>query len=450
MGIIKKIIKVISRLALYALSIVMIVSNFKSCKETDEGKDNICVASAAELLEEDIQPISGDDWTTTVDVKNNITNISYLNIAGTRTAYTINLCFYYLENFPKNFDVTIEAVNTNQNQNVYASFLIYAPDGDMIYRLRDDVEHITVKKEDLQKGTSFAYVIQTTQPNTEQTYNFSLYAYYGNYVPGFAQGVQAGYTQGYGDGVKSTSEVLITEGNSNYATSAGNIYTYMVADENSIKFQTTNHLGYVTLRLNSRLANGQKILISYDSLDHDIAFCVINSFGQGISQIFSIPASETSKTVEVILNIDGIYGTSSDIREFEIQNFVGSVPSTPVPITTITGLKIMAAPTGEAYYDNGYKNGFKDGETSGLTKGEQIGYEKAISENLNNAGIFSGLIAVLKLIFDLIADFMAKPIAGNITFGLIFVGLPATFGLISMTINLVKKFVGGGGGDSDG
>lgn len=99
--------------------------------------------------------------------------------------------------------------------------------------------------------------------------------------------------------------------------------------------------------MNSRLANGQKILISYDSLDHDIAFCVINSFGQGIAQIFSIPASETSKTVEVILNIDGIYGTASDIREFEIQNFVGtSAPSTPVPITTITGLKIMAAPTG--------------------------------------------------------------------------------------------------------
>lgn len=440
MWIIKKILKVILRLAMFALSIVIVISNIRSCKSREEGTDNVLVASA----EGNIQ--TRDLIYTEID----LLSIPYFKSFDFDNAPSgQNLISFNIKNAPtytKPF--TIELIINNEFQNNISLVLAVNTTSGWTQQGFEKVNSSTFYWESSKSIINDITMIQirTTAPNQQKT-TVQAYAYWGDYVPGFAQGVQAGYSQGYEAGVKSTAETLITEGNSTYATSAGNIYTYMVADDNSIKFQTTTYLGYVSLRFNSRLANGQKIVITYDSLDHDIAFGIISAYGQGLTQLFSIPASDTPKTVEVILNIDGIYGVSTDITKFEIQNFVGSAPSDPVPITTITGLKIMAAPTSETFYDNGYENGYNDGKAAGITEGTQLGYNQAVSENLNNAGIFAGLISVLKLIFDLVGDFLAKPIAGNITLGLIFVGLPATFGLISMTINLVKKFVGGGGKD---
>lgn len=99
-------------------------------------------------------------------------------------------------------------------------------------------------------------------------------------------------------------------------------------------------------------------------------------------------------------------------------------------------------------YNTGYSAGFEIGKSEGYT----TGYNQAVSEGLSNTNIFYGAIAMVKMFFQLITKFMETKIAGDLTLGLFVIGIPAVFMIISLVINLIKKFAGGsgGGGNNDG
>lgn len=92
--------------------------------------------------------------------------------------------------------------------------------------------------------------------------------------------------------------------------------------------------------------------------------------------------------------------------------------------------------------DIGYGNGYANGYEEGKADGEQ----GAIDGGYDNAGIFAGAVAFLRLFFQLIGGFMERKIVGEITFGLIIIGIPATLMIVDLIISLVRKFLGKSGG----
>lgn len=97
-----------------------------------------------------------------------------------------------------------------------------------------------------------------------------------------------------------------------------------------------------------------------------------------------------------------------------------------------------------------YVDGLNTGYGNGYITGEQIGYENGFQDAVNggydNQGIFAGAVAFLRLFFELIGGFMERKIVGEITFGLIIIGIPATLMIVDLIISLIRKFLGKSGG----
>ncbi len=92
--------------------------------------------------------------------------------------------------------------------------------------------------------------------------------------------------------------------------------------------------------------------------------------------------------------------------------------------------------------DAGYGNGYNAGYNNGYYDGEQ----DTIDGGYDNAGLFAGAVAFVRLFFELIGGFMERKIVGDITFGLIVIGIPATLMIVDLIISLVRKFLGKSGG----
>lgn len=90
----------------------------------------------------------------------------------------------------------------------------------------------------------------------------------------------------------------------------------------------------------------------------------------------------------------------------------------------------------------GRAEGFEAGKADGYELGKNDGYVQAVNENLSGTGILAGAFAFIKLLFNLTGEFLAKPLAGDITIGLILIGLPATFFILNGVISLILKLFG--------
>lgn len=95
--------------------------------------------------------------------------------------------------------------------------------------------------------------------------------------------------------------------------------------------------------------------------------------------------------------------------------------------------------------EEGYENGYGEGYDKGYDEGESQGYTNAVAEGTTQSGIFYGAIAFTKMFFQLGTQFLGTKIAGDITLGLIVIGLPCAFMIINLGIGLVKKLLGGKG-----
>ncbi|MCQ2387848.1 MAG: hypothetical protein MJ066_05345, partial [Clostridia bacterium] len=88
--------------------------------------------------------------------------------------------------------------------------------------------------------------------------------------------------------------------------------------------------------------------------------------------------------------------------------------------------------------------GFNNGTTTGYNNGYNKGYETAVSEGTSGTSLLFGVISFTKLCFQLSTNLLATPIAGDITVGLIVIGLPMTKYVINAIIDFLKKFTGNG------
>lgn len=109
---------------------------------------------------------------------------------------------------------------------------------------------------------------------------------------------------------------------------------------------------------------------------------------------------------------------------------------------------------GEAYgFQNGFASGYGEGRQDGYDDGYRAGYDQGFIEGgdanleITQAGIFYGAITFVKTFFNLTSDFLGTKIVGDITFGLLVVGVPCAFMFVNLAIGLVKKFLGGRGAD---
>lgn len=91
-------------------------------------------------------------------------------------------------------------------------------------------------------------------------------------------------------------------------------------------------------------------------------------------------------------------------------------------------------------YENGFTVGKNDGYTSGYNQGITDGYNEAVAEGLNTNGIFNAALNILKTLVLLLGQLFSKPIAGDLTIGFFVIGVPMTFKVIEMVINLIQKF----------
>lgn len=111
--------------------------------------------------------------------------------------------------------------------------------------------------------------------------------------------------------------------------------------------------------------------------------------------------------------------------------------------------------------EEGYSSGYSAGENaansrvntdsasyqSGYSTGSQEGYSSAVNEGVSQLGIWNGALAFIRAFFVLSGNFLDHKIVGDITLGMIFIGLPAAFMIINLTIGLLKKWLGGKGAD---
>lgn len=139
----------------------------------------------------------------------------------------------------------------------------------------------------------------------------------------------------------------------------------------------------------------------------------------------------------------------------------------------LQGLQISTIATGDSSYFTGFNNGYNEGYNagneegyqSGSQVGEQIkkdyynlgygegeaqGYANAVSEGASAMGLFTGAVSLIKVFFQLLTGFLETKIAGDISLGLLVVGLPAAFMIVNLAIGLVKKLLGARGASEGG
>lgn len=398
--------------------------------------------------EESTDTKNGDDFTTTVDVNNNINNISYLNIKGKRTAYTINLCFYYLENLPTNNDLTFEVFNNINNENVYTSFLIYAPDGDKIYRFNNGVQHITIDKETLKNGTAYAYVIQTSQSNSEQSYNFNLYAYYGDYVPGFGQGFQTGYENGLAEG-----SGIAKYGIWQNATVDGK-FTYDVNNKdvviNGTNLKPDFEYGAIYFKTIAKqyeiypndpdiyLSSANISIYLNEPMSYNPSLRPIVNSGTSLINVTLIDANGKRYDLEVIKE-QGYYilkFSNPDIQE--VNNIVQIDFSVGRAADLLYEVYLISLD--QSYYggySEGYNKGLDSGRAEGIVIGREQGYKNGYEEGKNaSLSEQTGFSVITSMLSNVMSIFELK-VFGWFGLGDI-IGIALIFGIVLFALKLIR------------
>lgn len=99
----------------------------------------------------------------------------------------------------------------------------------------------------------------------------------------------------------------------------------------------------------------------------------------------------------------------------------------------------------EDEYWRGYNEGQVNGKDVGYKQGFVDGKADALSDTYSAQGIFAGAIAFVKLFFQLATQFLNTAIIGDITLGVIVIGLPAAALLLNLVAGFIKKLLGGKG-----
>lgn len=102
------------------------------------------------------------------------------------------------------------------------------------------------------------------------------------------------------------------------------------------------------------------------------------------------------------------------------------------------------------YYGNyiniGYNQGFNEGNEQGYNQGFNEGYNQGLFDGNESIAqsLFNIPLSIIDMLLGAILDLLKFELVKNsgITFGLIFIGIPATLFIIELIFNLVKKFLG--------
>lgn len=266
-----------------------------------------------------------------------------------------------------------------------------------------------------------------------------------------------GYGAGYAAGLKDGTEIGISgifagaTLSGTLTDTSGNVYPFnnIAADyiNGGIKFNTLyaylenvkdqDYWGSVDLTIN---------FTDYVGTSDNISFYVTDSDVMGLTMYLQ----RNERIVKEFNYLDGdkgnyLWGTTITPLEMRGLSFnkIGLHFGRPVD-TLQTSFNYFSNQLNNAYgygYQEGSSDGFTAGFTAGKDEGIEIGkldgYAQAVEEGTNASGMFFGAISIVRMLFTQAATLLALPIAGDITIGLIVIGMPAAFMLVDLVIKLV-------------
>lgn len=318
----------------------------------------------------------------------------------------------------------------------------------------------------------------SAQPDVNYTFDFKVYVYTGDYKPGYGEGYTNGYNDGKSDGLVEGSDVA----------------QYGIFQRSLIDAQFTYDVNGKNVVINKKglrpnyISNGINTAQIYDDNDYIIENGEEYYLERAIIKINFINPFTYSNNRPILLN--GDVATIPSITFIDVTDKKYNVPLSPVEngrygklktvatdedlirMQNISSIEIMFGRALDTFanvsimqdngnYSGGFTAGYNEGLSDGQTKGEEIGYDKgynqgfkegesegyanAVLEGTTNLGIFSAAVSFIKIFFQLTTQFLGTKIAGDITLGLLVIGLPCAFMIVNLAIGLLKKWLGGRG-----
>lgn len=464
----KKIIKLI-----FIAILIFLVSGIILTKCTNCGKKK--ESSIAYAAEENISLYSSNSINLNNQLNNNFYHFEGEEFGGG----SLILSEIFITNLPS-YNFTLEIL-LNSSLPYYFNLLIFNASGQRVDAIRmtqsDNLFYYSVIYDDSFYSMVLHCIYLDGLSTQKYDYNFNLYFYAGEYVPGYGQGLAAGLQQGKAEGAQIarygifqnstvSGEFVYSANNSDATTheftknvsglipdyisngiNTGSIYSnYQVTYLNGYQYSLYNVTLVINLSEPFSYSNSQPILINgpSTSLVSGIVFIDINNRRYYCEFVYNPTGSNYSKVDENIVS------TMAPIKAMEL--YFGRAADTldNVSIFQDNGNYIGG-------FTDGYNDGFNDGKLEGFSlgnktgydkgyaEGEGAGYSKAISEGVSQIGLFTAAVSFIKLFFQLVTTFLETKIAGEITLGLLVIGLPAAFMIVNLAIGLVKKFLGARG-----
>lgn len=445
-----KILKIILCIVL-AVLISGIVLTKCSCNK----REDIAVAYADEAA---VIPRS---FGKTINFKGNIANYPYYNFSGQSSAQPDDYSTIgnlVLNNLPSIL-ITIEC-NNILYENISIRLQYYDEAGYVgqktLTAFDNQIGYVTFENQ--YKYCRLIVVYKNASQNypSEYEFNTNFYFYAGEYGPGFGQGFAAGiqqanqtvnkdsasYEQGYNDG-------YLTALNSTRFISAGTYHLdeYLLSTLLNLGESRYYDFNFISNELQFKgiyLQQGNTLDSKTMYYDRDVL-----GDGEEIKVMYTLPNNENlfweDNAYQTI-----IVKTEQEVTKQFYQWFMQNVKFTDdydkgYTNGYNTGLDVGTSQGYNNGYNNGYTSGYDYGYDYGLNLGNQEGYAKAVAEGVSQLGLFNGALAFIRVFFQLITQFLETKIAGDITLGLLVIGLPAAFMIINLAIGLVKKLLGARG-----
>lgn len=498
--IMKKFFKYIKFIIIIVLVILIggiTITKCSNCKKENE----TAVAFAAE---EDIKLLSSKAASNSIDFKGSLLSVPYYHYDDVLSTDGGNVLLYLnLFDYPINQSFTVEIINNNFNA-FYIQFLGNDSWDNVLFSGQFDKSfYITLNQNDLVKIDYISIHIGRGSSIQDIQLNLDFYFYAGEYVPGYGQGLAAGLQQGYQNGYnQGTAETA-----KNYSLGVFKNSIYQFAYENNSSNLTINSFindlgidynGAVYFTDYPYLSSNYKYYYLYVSFDspfilntNTFYFNFISKMGNdGFARIdfWNSEVNSVSDNLEsssfvlaqqVNQDKENIYMVSSLNASLFGKTYNKMLIRTEGAdaYNYLQSLKISTIATGESSYyigyDKGYNNGYSDGEEFGFNtgyengtriteelkqqihdtafkEGESQGYANAVSEGASAMGLFTGAVSFVKVFFQLLTKLLETKIAGDISMGLLVIGLPAAFMIVNLAIGLVKKLLGARGASEGG
>lgn len=443
----------------------------------------------------------------TIDYQNNLATKPYVNFSGTASSLSNSLVQVGLLNLPV-ATITFEYVEVIKFTDGVDAVIV-STDWANWYPFTDN--HLTLTPQQLEGKNFWFLLRDNKGDLVDYKYNFNIYTYYGSYVPGYGQGlaagIQQGYQDGYNQGAADTSSKYIAgifgEATAQFGYTNQPVYSSIQFSDiqkdinDYVSFtgfpELTENYSYYVINIvfpekihytsglfrfvfnNKMPVQSNGFIPILQSLDASFIRITFNSGTDGSkNNIFS----NSNLTIPVVY-VEGtnysyeisntwLSQSSVDFQSITIcTKLISDASRYPNPYQTLQALKFSNGYSDNANYfagydtgyndgydkgeNTGYGNGIKDGYNNGydvgLKEGEINGYNKAVGEGVSQEGIFYGAITFLRIFFQLTTQFLNTKIVGNITLGLIIIGLPAVGVIGNLAIGFVKKIMGSRGAE---